>query len=196
MRPSTALRSATACAMLAWSALIATPAGAAPEAGAVRAGAARDGQHDFDFNLGTWKTHIRRLTHPLSGKQDSVELNGTVTVRPVWGGRAMLEEIETDGPQGHWQGATLFLYNPDARQWSQTFFGSAHPTPGSSLVGGFANGRGELYAQDSIGGRMVLVRGTWSEIARDSHRYEEAYSDDGGRSWETVFSARLERMAP
>ncbi len=167
-----------------------------PPAGAAPAGAVRDGAHDFDFNLGTWTTHIRRLLHPLSGDKSAVELKGTVTVRPVWGGRAMLEEIETDGPQGHWQGATLFLYDPAARQWSQTFFNSQHPLPGSSLVGGFANGRGELYAQDSIGGRMVLVRGTWSEIAADSHRYEEAYSGDGGRTWETAFSARLERVAP
>ncbi|MGZ5198604.1 MAG: DUF1579 family protein [Telluria sp.] len=154
-----------------------------------------DGQHDFDFNLGTWKTHIRRLVHPLSGDQSSVELNGTVTVRPVWGGRAQLEEIETDGPQGHWQGATLFLYNPGAHQWSQTFFDSAHPTPEPGLVGAFANGKGELYAQDVLNGKAVLVRGTWSDIKPDSHRYEEAYSADGGRTWETAFAARLERIS-
>jgi hypothetical protein len=157
--------------------------------------AVRDGSHDFDFNLGTWSTRIRRLVHPLSGDRTAVELAGTVTVRPVWGGRAQLEEIETDGPQGHWQGATLFLYDPAAHQWSQTFFNSANPTPGSSLVGGFAQGRGELYAYDDVGGRKVLVRGTWSDIAPDSHRYEEAYSADGGRTWETAFSARLERIA-
>lgn len=191
MRLSTALRAAAAATALACATLAAAPAGAAAETAPMH-----DGRHDFDFNLGTWKTHIRRLTHPLSGDKESIELNGTVTVRPVWGGRAMLEEIETDGPRGHWQGATLFLYNPGARQWSQTFFDSAKPTPGSSLVGGFANRRGELYAQDTLGGRTVLVRGTWSDITPDSHRYEEAYSDDGGRNWETVFSARLERIAP
>jgi hypothetical protein len=178
-------------ALLAALAAAAPPATAAP----AQAGASgRDGQHDFDFNLGTWQTHIRRLLHPLSASTASVELNGTVTVRPVWGGRAQLEEIETDGPQGHWQGATLFLYNPNSRQWSQTFFNSANPAP-SSLVGGFADGRGELYAQDTVNGRAILVRGTWSEITPAGHRYEEAYSDDGGRSWQTVFAASLKRLA-
>jgi len=74
--------------------------------------AVRDGQHDFDFNLGVWRTHIRRVLDPLSGGTHSMELNGTVSVRKVWDGRAWLEEIEADGPNGHWEGMTLFLYNP------------------------------------------------------------------------------------
>jgi hypothetical protein len=80
----------------------------------------RDGQHDFDFNIGTWKTHIRRLLHPLTGSNDWVDLNGTVHVRKVWNGRAQLEEIEADGSTGHFEGLTLFLYNPQAHQWGQT----------------------------------------------------------------------------
>jgi hypothetical protein len=59
----------------------------------------RDGQHDFDFNIGVWHTHIRRVLDPLSGSGNSVELNGTVTVRKIWDGRAQLEEIEADGPR-------------------------------------------------------------------------------------------------
>jgi hypothetical protein len=64
------------------------------------AGSIRDGQHEFDFNLGTWKTRISRLQHPLTGSKSRVDMEGTVTVRPVWGGRAQLEEIEADGPTG------------------------------------------------------------------------------------------------
>ena len=69
----------------------------------------RDGQRDFDFNVGTWRTHIKRLQHPLTGSTTWIELNGTVKVRKVWDGRAQLEEIEADGPQGHFEGLTLFL---------------------------------------------------------------------------------------
>lgn len=61
----------------------------------------RDGQHDFDFNFGVWHTHIKRVLDPLSGSPNSIELNGTVTVRRIWNGRAQLEEIEADGPDGH-----------------------------------------------------------------------------------------------
>src|SRR5262249_45068002 len=85
------------------------------------AAAGSDGSHDFDFNLGVWKSRIRRYTHPLTGQTDFIELSGTVSVRGVWGGRALLEEIEADGPKGHWEGLTLFLYNPKAGQWTQSF---------------------------------------------------------------------------
>lgn len=172
------------------------PAGAAGEPAHAPDAADRDGRHDFDFNFGVWKTHIKRLVHPLSGSTDFIELNGTVTVRKVWQGRAQLEEIEVDGPKGHWEGLTLFLYNPAAHQWSQTFINSAMGTLSPPLVGSFKNGRGELYSQDTFDGRSILVRGVWSDIAPTSHRYGEAYSDDGGRTWEAVFMANLTREQP
>ncbi len=69
----------------------------------------RDGQHDFDFNFGTWKTHVRRLRHPLTGSTTWVEYEGLSVVRPVWDGRASLFELEVDGPAGHIEGAGLRL---------------------------------------------------------------------------------------
>ena len=161
---------------------------------AAPARAQTDGTHDFDFNIGTWHSEITRLMHPFSGSTETIALHGIVTVRRVWGGRAELEEIEADGPNGHWEGMTLFLYNPKGRQWSQNFYNSADPTPPVPTVGAFKDGRGELYAQDTFGGRAILVRGTWSDITPDAHRYEEAYSQDGGRTWLTVFNARLTRI--
>ena len=79
----------------------------------------RDGQHDFDFNIGNWHTHIQRLLNVFRDSSSWVELNGTVKVRKVWNGRAQLEEIEADGPLGHFEGTTLFLYNPASHEWSQ-----------------------------------------------------------------------------
>jgi hypothetical protein len=172
------------------------PACAADESRQAPDSASRDGRHDFDFNFGVWKTHITRLTHPLSGSSDSIELNGTVTVRKVWHGQAQLEEIEVDGPKGHWEGLTLFLYNPASHQWSQTFVNSAIGTISSALVGEFRDGRGELYSGDTLDGRAILVRGVWSDITPNSHRYTESYSDDGGKTWEAVFVAKLTREQP
>ncbi len=153
----------------------------------------RDGQHDFDFNFGTWKTHIKRVLDPLSGSSQSIELNGTVTVRKVWGGRAQLEEIEADGPNGHWEGLTLFLYNPEAHQWSQSFVNRQSGVLNTPTIGAFKDGRGELFASDTFKGRSILVRGVWSDIKPDSHRYEESYSADGGSSWAPAFIATLTR---
>src|SRR5580692_6254911 len=151
--------------------------------------AARDGRHDFDFNIGVWKTHIRRVLDPLSGSTQSMELNGTVTVRKVWDGRAQLEEIEADGPNGHWEGTTLFLYNPAAHQWSQTFADSKRGVLNPPQIGSFADGRGELYSQDTVRDRSILVRAVWSDIKKDSHHFEESYSDDGGKTWMPAFIA-------
>jgi hypothetical protein len=155
-----------------------------------------DGAHDFDFNFGTWHTHIRRQTRPLSGASEFIELDGTVTVRKVWDGRAQLEEIEADGPNGHWQGMTLLLYNPQAHQWSQAFANINNGVLQPSLIGSFKDGKGELYSQDTDNGRTILVRATWSNIKADSHHFQEDYSDDGGRSWEPVFIADLTRLKP
>jgi hypothetical protein len=153
----------------------------------------RDGQHDFDFNIGVWKTHIRRVQDPLSGGTHSIELNGTVTVQKIWGGRAQWEEIEIDGPNGHWQGMTLFLYNPEAHQWSQSFINSENGELNPALIGAFKDGRGELFSQDTFNGRSILVRGVWSDIKPDSHHFEESYSDDGGKTWAPAFIANLTR---
>jgi hypothetical protein len=153
----------------------------------------RDGQHDFDFNVGVWRTHIRRILDPLSGSTGSIELNGTVTVRRVWDGRAELEEIEADGPNGHWEGMTLFLYNPEAHQWSQTFVDSKTGVLTPPLIGSFKDGRGELFSQDTRKDRVILIRAVWSDITPDSHHFEESYSDDGGKTWAPVFIATLTR---
>jgi hypothetical protein len=172
---------------------LALPVSAAGEAAQPHQAAARDGQHDFDFNIGVWKTHIRRILDPLSGSTKSIELNGTVTVRKVWDGRAQLEEIEADGPNGHWEGLTLFLYNPKARQWSQSFISSKTGILTPPLIGEFKDGRGELFSQDTFNGRSILVRAVWSDIKPDSHHFEESYSDDGGKTWAPAFIATLTR---
>ncbi len=153
----------------------------------------RDGQHDFDFNIGTWKTHIRRLLHPLTGSKDWVDLNGTVHIRKVWNGHAQLEELEADGSTGHFEGLTLFLYNPQAHQWGQYFVNSAEGVVNQPQVGEFKNGRGELFDQESFHGRMIFVRFVWSDITPDSHHIEQSFSDDGGRTWEPNFVATLTR---
>src|SRR3569833_2250192 len=81
-----------------------------------------DGAHDFDFNQGSWHTDVPRMMHPFSGSAETIALHGTVRVRPGWGGRADLVEIEAFGTIGHWEGMTLFLYIPKARQWSQSYY--------------------------------------------------------------------------
>ncbi|GLQ96637.1 hypothetical protein [Dyella mobilis] len=155
----------------------------------------RDGSHDFDFHVGTWRTHIKTLQHPLSGSHDWTELDGTVTVRKIMDGKAELEEIDASGPSGHLQGLTLFLYNPQSHQWSQTFASTSDGTLETPAIGEFKDGRGELIDQEPFNGRTILVRNAWSDIKPDSQRFEIAYSDDHGKTWEPNFVANLTRIS-
>jgi hypothetical protein len=149
----------------------------------------RDGQHDFDFEIGTWRTHVHRLLHPLTGSTTWADYDGTSVVRKIWNGRANLVELEVSGPAGHIEGLSLRLYDPQSRQWSLNFASSAGGTLGVPTVGEFKDGRGEFFDQEPVDGRMVLVRGVWSDITSNSGRFEQSFSDDGGKTWEVNWIA-------
>jgi hypothetical protein len=156
--------------------------------------AERDGQHDFDFETGSWKTHISRLQHPLTGSNTWAEYEGTSVVRPVWSGRANLLELEVDGPAGYIEGLSLRLYNPQSHQWSLNFANSNSGSLSQPTVGAFKSGRGEFYDQESFNGRIILVRFIISDITPDSCRFEQAFSDDGGKTWEVNWIATDTRL--
>ena len=153
----------------------------------------RDGQHNFNFNIGMWHTHIKRVLDPFSGSTHTVVLDGTITVRKIWGGKAQLEEIEAEGPNRHWEGMTLFLYNPQSHQWSQTFVDGKSGVQEAGSFGSFSNGRGELYSSDSFEGKSVLARGIWSDITPDAHKFDNLLLEQWRATWSAVFSASLIR---
>jgi hypothetical protein len=154
----------------------------------------RDGQHDFDFEIGTWKTHLRRLVHPLTGSTTWVEYEGTTVVRKVWNGHANLIELEADGPGGHFEGLNLRLYNPESHQWSLNFANSKGGGMSQPTIGEFKNGRGEFFDQETLNGRAVLVRFVISDITPNSCRFEQAFSEDGGKTWEVNWIATDTRV--
>jgi len=151
--------------------------------------AKRDGQHDFDFEIGTWNTHISRLQHPLAGSTTWIEYHGTSVVRKIWDGRANTVELEVDSPAGHIEGLSLRLYNPQSHQWSLNFANSRVGTLSVPTVGEFKNGRGEFYDQEEFNGRMILVKNVWMDMTANSCRFEQSFSDDGGKTWEVNWIA-------
>jgi len=145
----------------------------------------RDGQHDFDFEMGSWKIHLKRLLHPLTGSTAWVEFEGTSVTRKVWDGRADLEEFETDSPAGgHIEGLTLRLYNPQSHQWSLYWANSKDGVIVPPQIGQFKNGRGEFFGQDTLNGKAIFVRFVWSNTTTDSPHFEQSFSEDGGKTWE------------
>lgn len=154
-----------------------------------------DPQHDFDFEIGTWKTHVKRLLHPLSGSSEWTEYEGTSVVRKVWDGRANLLELRMDGPKGHFEGLSLRLYNPQSHQWSLNFANAAAGSVAQPTVGEFTNGRGEFYDQETLDGRAIFVRFVISDITPNSAHFEQSFSADGGKTWEVNWIATDTRMA-
>jgi hypothetical protein len=180
------------CAVASAFVLVSPAAAQAPSVPALR-----DGSHDMDFNFGTWRSEVTRIPDPLGDPSNVVHMAGRVTVKPIWGGKGWLEEVEADGPKGHWQGANLFFYDPTAHQWIQTYVDSSEGRFDEPAgVGEWRDGNVEYYSPDTVKGRAVLDRAVWSDIKPDSHTYTESFSDDGGRTWHQAFTAHLTRIKP
>ncbi len=156
----------------------------------------RDGSHDFDFEIGEWSTHIRRLQGPLTGSTSWVEYTGTTTVRGVLGQRANIAELTVAGPAGRIEGAALRVYNPAARQWSVHYFNAAEGILAAPLAGEFRDGRGVFYGQDTLAGRTILVRFVVVKTGADTCRFEQSFSDNGGDTWELNWVATDTRKRP
>jgi hypothetical protein len=155
-------------------AILASPIGAH----AAGSAAVRDGAHDFDFAIGNWTTEVTITPDPFNHPDQQSHMTGSKVARPLWNGKGLLEEIEAGQGADHWQGATLFLYDPKAGQWSQNYADAD---------------TGRMDAIPSIGGRAMLVRGTWRILSPDLHTYEIDRSIDGARSWHQSFFVRVMR---
>lgn len=155
----------------------------------------RDGQHDFDWDIGTWKIHAKRRLHPLTGSTTWVEYNGTDVVSKIWDGRANLGQVEADGPLGHLELLTLRLYNPEARQWSMNIASSAVGVLNVPSVGEFKNGTADFVDQEVYNGRTILLRFGVSVTSPTTCRFIQSFSADGGKTWEENFVVDETRVA-
>jgi hypothetical protein len=172
-----------------------------PPAGATQtsatAKAPHDGQHDFDFLIGSWNIHLKRRLRPLTGSNDWVEFDGKVVCRTVWNGHAETEEFIVDSPAQnlHIQGLATRLYNPKSGQWSIYWADSKNGSMDASpQIGQFKGGRGEFYGVDSYNGRAVYVRFVWTNITSAAPHFEQSYSDDGGKTWEVNWITEQTRV--
>ena len=160
---------------------------------AAQAQSTRDGRHDFDFEFGTWTMQLKRLVNPLSGSNEWVEYQGSSVVHPIWGGAANVGEIDISGPAGRIQGMSVRTYHPQSGQWRISFANARVGELGLPMIGGFKDGRGEFYNQETLDGRAIFVRFIFSDITRDAFRLEQAFSDDGGKTWEPNWIATFRK---
>lgn len=176
---------------LAACALLLAPFPALAQSTCATPAADRDGSKDFDWEIGIWTTKLKRLKNPLSGAPAVwVEYEGTSDVRRVMGGKANLVDLDITGPAGRIVGTSLRLYNPAAKQWSLNFASAGGGVLTPAQLGGFNDKAcGEFYALDSWNDRAILVRFVISDVTANSARFEQAFSADGGKSWEVNWIA-------
>jgi hypothetical protein len=155
---------------------------------------APNGHNGFDFLLGTWKTRYMRLRHPLANSHEWYQCSGTSIVRPFWGGSGNLEDGDLRCPAQSVRGVTLRLYDATTRQW-MLYWGTQKGglAQGLPQVGRFdEHGVGEFFAPDSYGGKPIIVRYRW-ELRNGNPHYEQAFSPDSGKSWETNWTTDYTR---
>lgn len=150
-----------------------------------------DGAHDFDFAVGAFHTHIRRVPDPFAEPTKWVIYDGIKTTRKILDGNGDVETIEADGPN-HLQVLNLFFYDKTTHQWNLYF--PRGGALGAPTVGEFHNGVGTFMEQDSYKGRTMLVRQQWSPTGPDSYHFEQSFSPDFGKTWASNFIADLTRL--
>lgn len=149
-----------------------------------------DGQHDFDWEIGTWHTDVRVLADPLSETEDHwLTFSGTSVVRPLLDRRANVVELKVANASGRIEGLNMRLYEPQAKRWSLTFVNIRDGLLTPSVYGGFHDGVGEFYGDDQLAGRPIKVRFVIRRQGPDRATFEQAFSPDGGATWETNWFA-------
>ena len=177
--------------------ILAFAAGAAAAATPAAAPAdvpARDGSHDFDFLFGQWSGAQRKLKHRLVNANDWFDFNSTNSARPLLGGRANMDEVVLNYPEGPGAaGATFRIYDPAKKLWSIYWIGSTNMIVDAPVVGRFVDGVGTFYGDDTWEGKPIKVRFIWSKIDLTHAHWEQAFSTDAGKTWETNWTADFTR---
>jgi hypothetical protein len=144
-----------------------------------------DGRNDFDFWMGSWNVHNRCLRRRLDGSDDWVEFEATVTARPLPGVLGNQDEFRADLDCG-FVGMSFRFFDPETRLWSIYWADSRRPGKLDPPVCGSFNGAGGSFqGADTLAGRPILMRFDWSDVTTPTPRWEQSFSGDGGKSWET-----------
>lgn len=146
---------------------------------------ALDGRADFDFLIGRWHDHHSRLRERLKGSTSWEEFEGTTVHRPILGGLGNLSEHVMQREAGQMTAVSFRVFDPSSQEWSIYWADGVYGSLGTPMVGGFEQGRGEFYSQEVFEGRHIFCRFIWSDITPTSCHWEQAFSTDGGKTWET-----------
>jgi Protein of unknown function (DUF1579) len=151
--------------------------------------------HDFDFLVGDWRVHHRKLKVRLANNHEWVEFEGTLSSQPLMGGYSNVDDLVLNVPGSPYRGVALRSFDPESQQWSIWWLDSRTPLGplDPPMRGGFKDGLGTFYGDDTLNGKQVRARFIWSDITPTSCHWEQAYSPDGGKTWETNWVQDIRR---
>ena len=154
---------------------------------------------DFDFLMGIWRCQHRYRVRRLAGCSDWIEFEGTCAARKILGGLGNTDENDIAMPGSRYTGMSLRLWDPDSGRWTIQWLDSRRPgLIGAPVHGAFSQRPdgpfGSFYGDDVHNGRDIRVRFIWSRIARESARWEQAFSADEGNIWETNWYMDFTRL--
>ncbi len=149
-----------------------------------------DGRHDFDFLRGSWVAVNRKLGKRLVGSDDWDEFPTRLTSTPLLGGLMNVDELFVPGSDG---GVTLRVFHPETGEWSVYWAAAGTRTVDTPVVGRFVDGVGEFYSDDTWEGTPVRVRYAWDARDAEHPQWHQAFSTDGGTTWETNWVATFSR---
>ncbi|MGH8242217.1 MAG: DUF1579 domain-containing protein [Steroidobacteraceae bacterium] len=148
--------------------------------------ASRPGAGDFDFFIGRWRVHHRRLNERLADCRDWTEFGGSCESRKILGGQGNMDDNVLELPGDNYRAVTIRTFDPRSSQWTIWWIDARNPSSlDPPVVGRFENGVGTFFSDDTFKGRPILVRFEWSTPAKDRPRWEQAFSADAGKNWET-----------
>jgi len=153
-----------------------------------------DGRNDFDFLLGTWQVHHRALIGRLKGSTNWVEFEGDTVDRKILNGLGNLDENVLHRETGPVHAISLRLFDPQSKEWSIYWSTDLTGILDVPMIGGFKDGRGEFYSQEAFEGKHIYSRFIWSKITTSACQWEQAFSEDGGKTWETNWIMEFKRV--
>ena len=152
--------------------------------------------HDFDFYMGKWRVHHRRLKERLAGSTEWQEFDGTSEAWPLLGGAGNVDDNVLELPAGTYRAVSLRSFDPASGLWSIWWLDGRNPGRlDPPVVGGFMDGVGTFQCDDTFNGQPIIVRFLWSNITATTCRWEQAFSPDGGQTWETNWIMDSTRIA-
>jgi hypothetical protein len=152
-------------------------------------------EHDFDFLHGRWRVAHQRLRERLAGNDEWEEFDGTCTAQAILGGRGNLDDNLLNLPAGTYRAASLRSFDPRTGRWAIWWLDARNPhVIDAPVVGGFEGGVGTFYADETFNGQPIRVRFQWADTQTAEPRWEQAFSPDGGQTWETNWMMRFQRI--